>query len=115
MFLGPPGTGKTHLSIGLGIRAAQAGHRVAFATAAEWVARLGEAHTHGRLHAELARLGRIPLLVVDLCGLRDYVQARVRAPLRPVPPGHPAIESATHHNRQNNAQPQPLLREPSLH
>src|SRR5207253_8189941 len=27
VFLGPPGTGKTHLSIGLGIRACQAGHR----------------------------------------------------------------------------------------
>ena len=29
MFLGPPGTGKTHLAIGLAIRACQAGHRVA--------------------------------------------------------------------------------------
>jgi len=37
VFLGPPGTGKTHLATGLGIRACQAGHRVAFATAAEWV------------------------------------------------------------------------------
>jgi hypothetical protein len=35
VFLGPPGTGKTHLAIGLSIRACQAGHRVAFATAAE--------------------------------------------------------------------------------
>ena len=34
VFLGPPGTGKTHLAIGLSIRACQAGHRVAFATAA---------------------------------------------------------------------------------
>lgn len=32
IFLGPPGTGKTHLAIGLAIRACQAGHRVAFAT-----------------------------------------------------------------------------------
>ncbi|HEY0688981.1 MAG TPA: ATP-binding protein, partial [Kribbella sp.] len=40
VFLGPPGTGKTHLAIGSAIRACQAGHRVAFATAAEWVARL---------------------------------------------------------------------------
>jgi len=32
VFLGPPGTGKTMLSIGLGIRACQAGHRVLFAT-----------------------------------------------------------------------------------
>ena len=29
VFLGPPGTGKTHLAIGLAIRACQAGHRVA--------------------------------------------------------------------------------------
>src|SRR5665213_1924468 len=40
VFLGPPGTGKTHLAVGLAMRACQAGHRVLFATAAEWVARL---------------------------------------------------------------------------
>jgi DNA replication protein DnaC len=68
VFLGPPGTGKTHLSIGLGIRACQAGHRVAFATAAEWVARLAEAHHAGRLQPELVKLGRIPLLIVDEVG-----------------------------------------------
>lgn len=33
VFLGPPGTGKTHLAIGIAIRACQAGHRVLFATA----------------------------------------------------------------------------------
>jgi DNA replication protein DnaC len=65
VFLGPPGTGKTHLAIGLGIRACQAGHRVAFATAAQWVARLADAHAAGRLQAELVRLGRYPLIVVD--------------------------------------------------
>ncbi|HEX2063208.1 MAG TPA: ATP-binding protein, partial [Acidimicrobiales bacterium] len=55
VFLGPPGTGKTHLAIGLSIRACQAGHRVAFATAAQWVDRLAEAHASGRLHAELTK------------------------------------------------------------
>src|SRR5215216_1381377 len=72
VFLGPPGTGKTHLAIGLAIRACQAGHRVAFATAAEWVARLAEAHHNGRLQPELTRLGRYPLLVVDLCRPGNY-------------------------------------------
>jgi DNA replication protein DnaC len=68
VFLGPPGTGKTHLAIGLAIRACQAGHRVAFATAAEWVARLAEAHHTGRLQQELTKLGRYPLIVVDEVG-----------------------------------------------
>jgi DNA replication protein DnaC len=68
VFLGPPGTGKTMLAIGLGIRACQAGHRVLFATAAEWVARLADAHHAGRLHDELRKLGRYPLIVIDEVG-----------------------------------------------
>lgn len=68
LLLGPPGTGKTHLAIGLAIRACQAGHRTLFATASEWVTRLAEAHHAGRLQDELRRLGRYPLLVVDEVG-----------------------------------------------
>jgi DNA replication protein DnaC len=68
IFLGPPGTGKTHLATGLGIRACQAGHRVAFGTASGWVARLIEARHSGRLQDELVKLGRVPLLIVDEIG-----------------------------------------------
>jgi DNA replication protein DnaC len=74
VFLGPPGTGKTHLATGLAIRACQAGHRVLFATASQWVDRLATAHHAGRLQDELVRLGRYPCLVVDLCRHRGYAE-----------------------------------------
>lgn len=68
IFLGPPGTGKTHLSIALGVQAARRGHRVAFATAHDWVQKLAAANRRGELDKELARLGRIPLLIIDEVG-----------------------------------------------
>jgi len=68
VLLGPPGTGKSHLAIAIGIRACLAGQRVAFATATEWVARLGDAKRAGDLEAELRRLGYVPLVVVDEVG-----------------------------------------------
>ena len=60
VFLGPPGTGKTHLAIGLGIRACQAGHRVLFATAAQWVDRLADAHAAGTAAGRAGPPGPLP-------------------------------------------------------
>jgi DNA replication protein DnaC len=68
ILAGPIGTGKTHLAIALGIRACLAGQRVQFATATEWVAKLGEAKRQGGLEAELRRLSFVPLIVVDEVG-----------------------------------------------
>jgi DNA replication protein DnaC len=90
VFLGPPGPGKTHLAIGVSIRACQAGHRVLFATAAEWVDRLAQAHAAGRLHAELTRRRGWPHRR-RLVAARPGRQARQRSlhPLAPHP-GRPA-------------------------
>ena len=68
ILLGPPGTGKTHLAIALGIRACLASQRVIFKTATEWVALLADAQRQGRLDDELKRLERYPLLICDEVG-----------------------------------------------
>ena len=68
VFLGPPGTGKTHLAIGLAIRACQAGHRVLFATASQWVARLADAHHAGRSPGRADPPGPLPAAVVHELG-----------------------------------------------
>jgi DNA replication protein DnaC len=74
VLLGPPGTGKTHLATGLGITAAHHGHRVLFATATDWVTRLTDAHRTGRLPAELTRLRRYGLIIVDEVGYLPFEQ-----------------------------------------
>jgi len=68
VLLGPPGTGKSHLAIALGIRACLAGQRVIFKTATEWVALLADQQRQGRLDDELKRLERYPLLICDEVG-----------------------------------------------
>jgi DNA replication protein DnaC len=74
VLLGPPGTGKTHLAIALGIQAAHHGHRVLFDSATGWVARLQEAHSRGKLAAELIRLRRSSVLIVDEVGYIPFDQ-----------------------------------------
>lgn len=72
ILLGPPGTGKTHLAIALGIQAATTGTRVAFDTAVGWVNRLQAAHAVGRLDAELRKVDRHGLIVIDEVGYLPF-------------------------------------------
>lgn len=69
ILLGPPGVGKTHLGIGLGIKACHAGYPVAFDTATGWADRLAAAHNSGAgVEKELKRLRRYRLLIIDELG-----------------------------------------------
>ena len=72
VLLGPPGTGKTHLAIALGIKAAEAAFPVAFDSATGWITRLADAHSRGQLDRELRRLNRYRLLVIDEVGYLPF-------------------------------------------
>jgi DNA replication protein DnaC len=68
VILGPPGVGKTHLAVGLGLKAIERGYRVLFTTAAALIASLTRALTEGRLEERL-KLYTVPrLLVIDEIG-----------------------------------------------
>lgn len=72
ILLGPPGVGKTHLGIALGVKACQQGYPTLFDTAAGWVQRLATAHHGGKLNDELRRLKRYKLLIIDEVGYLPF-------------------------------------------
>lgn len=72
ILLGPPGVGKTHLAIALGIKAAHNSYPVLFDTATGWAARLGAAHATGTLQHELKRLRLYRLLIIDEIGYLPF-------------------------------------------
>jgi DNA replication protein DnaC len=68
VLLGDSGTGKTHLLIGLGIAACEAGLRVRYVTAAALVNELVEAEDERELSKVIGRYGRVDLLCLDELG-----------------------------------------------
>ncbi|MDA8355864.1 MAG: IS21-like element helper ATPase IstB [Actinomycetota bacterium] len=75
VFLGDSGTGKSHLLIGTGMAAAEAGKRVRYTTTAALVNELVEAADDRTLSRVIARYGRIDLLCLDELG---YLSLDVR-------------------------------------
>ena len=74
ILLGPPGIGKTHIAIGLGVKAAHAGYSVLFDTASNWIVRLAGAHHAGQLEAELKKIRRYKLIIIDEVGYIPFDQ-----------------------------------------
>jgi DNA replication protein DnaC len=68
VLLGPPGVGKTHLAIGLGIAVAEMGYRIYFTNAIDLARRLATALAENRMRRELKNLTRPTLLVLDEVG-----------------------------------------------
>jgi DNA replication protein DnaC len=68
VFWGPPGTGKTHLAIGLGLKAVQQGHRTLYTSALSLIATLTKAYAEHRFEDRL-KLYTVPkLLMIDELG-----------------------------------------------
>lgn len=68
IVLGPPGVGKTHLAVSLGIKAIEAGYRVLFTSAAQLIATLTKALAEGRLDEKLKLYTTPRLLIIDEIG-----------------------------------------------
>ncbi|WP_446830835.1 IS21-like element helper ATPase IstB [Candidatus Foliamicus sp.] len=67
-LLGPPGTGKSHLAVALGVEAVKAGNSVYFATLAEIIDTLAQAEREGKLKQRIAYIARPALLIIDEVG-----------------------------------------------
>ena len=68
IFLGPPGVGKTHLSVALGIKACKARYRVLFTTTQKLLEELMLAKRDGSLMDRLLAYSRLHLLIIDELG-----------------------------------------------
>jgi len=68
MFLGPPGVGKTHLAVGIGLKAAERGMRVHFTTLLDMIASLMKAYADSKLEERIKFLSSPKLLIIDEVG-----------------------------------------------
>lgn len=67
-FLGPPGVGKSHLALALGMEAIKAGKSVYFTTLTDLITSLTKAEREGNLVNRVRYFNRAALLIVDEVG-----------------------------------------------
>jgi len=72
VFLGPPGVGKSHLAVAIGIEAVQAGLSVYFANAGILIERLKKATREGLLEDKIRTLAKYKLLIIDEMGYLPF-------------------------------------------
>ena len=72
ILAGNPGTGKTHLSIALGIEACNTGHKVYFATVASLINELKESRSEKKLHTFEKRFEKYDLIIADELGYISF-------------------------------------------
>ena len=77
VFIGPPGVGKTHLSIAVGIKAVDAGYKVHFATALQLIEYLDIAELKGELKRKINAILKFDLLIIDELGYLPLNQKSV--------------------------------------
>jgi DNA replication protein DnaC len=70
LFLGPPGTGKSHLAQAIGHAAIQQGYRVRYTEAHGLLDELAEASVDGTRRETMTELATVPLLIIDDLGMR---------------------------------------------
>jgi DNA replication protein DnaC len=70
LFLGPPGTGKSHLAQAIGFAVIQQGHRVLYREAHVLLEDLAEAQLAGTRKDVVAAITAVPLLIIDDLGMR---------------------------------------------
>ena len=77
IFIGSPGTGKTHLAISLGYLATQQRLRVKFITAADLLLQLEAASLQNKLSSYLGKvIGNSSLLIIDELGYLKLTEAQ---------------------------------------
>jgi DNA replication protein DnaC len=70
LFLGPPGTGKSHLAQAIGLAAIQQGYRVLYRETHTLLEEIAEATIDGTRKQHMELLTTVPLLIIDDLGMR---------------------------------------------